>query len=141
MDEHTDESIPTQNPAPNSDPAHQSAPHEPAPRELEKEFKDVVSPKPAETEAAPAPQQTEPQANAVPKQEAKRRIQWKAKFNDGKLKFLAFCRECWRVLRVTKKPDRQEFITIVKISGLGILAVGALGFLITLVREGIVRFA
>ncbi len=46
-----------------------------------------------------------------------------------------FYRECVRVLKVTKKPDRQEFTTVVKISGLGILAIGLIGFLIHLAKE------
>jgi len=46
-----------------------------------------------------------------------------------------FYRECVRVLKVTKKPDRQEYTTVVKISGLGILAIGLIGFLIHLVKE------
>ena len=58
---------------------------------------------------------------------------WKIKFKD-------FARECVRVLKVTKKPDKTEFLTIVKISGIGILVIGAIGFFITLVREAIVRF-
>ncbi len=43
--------------------------------------------------------------------------------------------ECKRVLKVTKKPDNVEFKTIVKVSGLGMLAVGLLGFIITLIKE------
>ncbi|HLD87676.1 MAG TPA: protein translocase SEC61 complex subunit gamma, partial [Candidatus Nanoarchaeia archaeon] len=40
---------------------------------------------------------------------------------NGRLaRFKGFLTECARVLRVTKKPDRIEFITIVKVSALGI---------------------
>jgi len=35
-----------------------------------------------------------------------------------------------RVLKLTKKPSREEFITIAKVAGLGILAIGMMGFLI-----------
>ncbi|WP_370573164.1 protein translocase SEC61 complex subunit gamma [Methanomethylovorans sp.] len=35
-----------------------------------------------------------------------------------------------RVLKLTKKPSREEFLTIAKVAGLGILAIGILGFLI-----------
>jgi protein transport protein SEC61 subunit gamma-like protein len=35
-----------------------------------------------------------------------------------------------RVLKLTKKPSREEFLTIAKVAGLGILAVGAIGFII-----------
>lgn len=43
--------------------------------------------------------------------------------------------ECERVLRITKKPDKIELKTIIKISGLGILVIGLVGFLIHLIRE------
>ncbi|MFA0821361.1 MAG: protein translocase SEC61 complex subunit gamma [Methanomethylovorans sp.] len=35
-----------------------------------------------------------------------------------------------RVLKLTKKPSREEFLTIAKVAGLGILAIGMMGFLI-----------
>lgn len=35
-----------------------------------------------------------------------------------------------RVLKLTKKPSREEFLTIAKVAGLGILAIGVVGFLI-----------
>jgi protein transport protein SEC61 subunit gamma-like protein len=35
-----------------------------------------------------------------------------------------------RVLKLTKKPSREEFLTIAKVAGLGILAIGVMGFLI-----------
>ena len=46
-----------------------------------------------------------------------------------------FLRECKRVLLVTKKPDKAELKMIVKISGLGILIIGLLGFLIHMAKE------
>jgi len=39
-----------------------------------------------------------------------------------------------RVITVTKKPTKEEFITIVKVSGLGILAIGLLGFIIQMIE-------
>ena len=41
--------------------------------------------------------------------------------NSVMLKIRVFVKECWRVLRITKKPNKTEFITIVKASGLGML--------------------
>lgn len=35
-----------------------------------------------------------------------------------------------RVLKLTKKPSREEFLTIAKVAGLGIIAIGMMGFLI-----------
>ena len=51
----------------------------------------------------------------------------------GKLK--DFWVQCRRVLRVTKKPDKQEFITIVKVSGLGILVIGLIGFILHFINQ------
>ncbi|MBN1157658.1 protein translocase SEC61 complex subunit gamma [Candidatus Woesearchaeota archaeon] len=45
-------------------------------------------------------------------------------------KLKTFFFECMRVLKVTKKPDRLEFKTIVKVSGIGILIIGCIGFII-----------
>ncbi len=44
-----------------------------------------------------------------------------------------FYKECVRVLKVTKKPDNEEFKTVVKVSGLGILAIGLIGFIISII--------
>jgi protein transport protein SEC61 subunit gamma-like protein len=52
----------------------------------------------------------------------------------------AFVKECKRVLTVTKKPTREELKTVVKISGVGILLIGLLGFLIHAAREGLRYF-
>ncbi|RJQ21417.1 protein translocase SEC61 complex subunit gamma [Candidatus Woesearchaeota archaeon] len=46
-----------------------------------------------------------------------------------------FIIECKRVLRVTKKPSRDEFKTIVKISAVGMAAIGLLGFVIFAAKE------
>ncbi len=46
-----------------------------------------------------------------------------------------FFGECKRVLTITKKPDKVEFKAIVKASGLGILIIGLIGFLLTLGKE------
>ena len=52
-----------------------------------------------------------------------------------KYKVKRFVSECSRVLRVTKKPDRFEFSTIVKVSGLGMIVIGLVGFLVQLIRQ------
>ena len=48
------------------------------------------------------------------------------------LRFKEFIVECKRVLIVTKKPTNEEFKTIFKVAGLGILIIGAIGFIIQL---------
>lgn len=55
---------------------------------------------------------------------------------DGKLgKFRTFVRECARVLRITKKPTKDEFKTQVRVSGLGMIVIGLIGFLVTMARQ------
>ena len=46
-----------------------------------------------------------------------------------------FLIECKRVLKVTKKPNAEEFKTIVKISGAGILIIGFMGFVLHFIKE------
>tara|TARA_Y100000310_G_C20431971_1_gene691926 strand:+ start:152 stop:340 length:189 start_codon:yes stop_codon:yes gene_type:complete len=48
------------------------------------------------------------------------------------VKFKSFIKECKRVLKVTKKPSQEEFKMIVKITGLGIIVIGIIGFIITI---------
>lgn len=48
------------------------------------------------------------------------------------VKFKSFIKECRRVLKVTKKPSMEEFKMIVKITGLGIIVIGLVGFIITI---------
>ncbi len=44
-----------------------------------------------------------------------------------------FLVQCRRVFQVTKKPTRQEYTAIVKVTGLGILLIGLIGFIVYLV--------
>ncbi len=53
-------------------------------------------------------------------------------------KINSFIIECKRVLRITKKPDSDEFKTIFKVAGLGSLLIGAMGFLIFILKEMII---
>ena len=46
----------------------------------------------------------------------------------------SFIGECLRVLKVTKKPDAIEFKTVVKVSGLGILIIGLIGFVVQMAK-------
>jgi protein transport protein SEC61 subunit gamma-like protein len=45
-------------------------------------------------------------------------------------KFKSFLLQCKRVWHVLRKPTMEEFKAIVKVSALGILAIGAIGFII-----------
>ena len=48
------------------------------------------------------------------------------------VKTKSFAKECKRVLQVTRKPSMEEFKSIVKVTGLGMLAIGLIDFIITL---------
>jgi protein transport protein SEC61 subunit gamma and related proteins len=54
----------------------------------------------------------------------------------GKIK--EFYIQCVRVMKITKKPTKEEFLTIVKVSGLGILAIGLIGFILHLINQLII---
>lgn len=45
-------------------------------------------------------------------------------------KFKEFLIECKRVFKLTKKPSYEEYKIILKVSGIGILIIGFIGFLI-----------
>jgi len=75
----------------------------------------------------------EPKPEHKPKSEISQRLVNQTKKIGGAFKterLKSFWQECKRVLRVTKKPDKQEFMTIVKISSMGMGVVGIVGFLI-----------
>jgi protein transport protein SEC61 subunit gamma and related proteins len=51
------------------------------------------------------------------------------------IRFKSFLNECIRVLKVTRKPDMFEFKTIVKVSGLGMIVVGLMGFVFAMAKQ------
>jgi len=104
-------------------PAEQQIPSEPAPP-LQPEVPKEVQQEPQKI-AQPAPTQA-----YVPKKGVEAELKpskWQ--------KLKAFIVECTRVVRVTKKPSKDEFKTIVKISGIGMAVIGFLGFLVAFVKE------
>ncbi len=56
----------------------------------------------------------------------------KEKLSGYWVKFKSFLKECRRVLQITKKPSKEEYKTIAKVTGIGILLIGALGFIISI---------
>jgi protein transport protein SEC61 subunit gamma-like protein len=49
-------------------------------------------------------------------------------------RFKSFVKECVRVFKITKKPTKEEFKTISKVAGLGILVIGLIGFIVHLLK-------
>ncbi|MBI2663581.1 protein translocase SEC61 complex subunit gamma [Candidatus Woesearchaeota archaeon] len=56
-------------------------------------------------------------------------------FSNLLIRFKSFLSQSKRVLQLTKKPGREEYLMIVKVSGIGILVIGAIGFLITIISQ------
>ncbi len=50
-------------------------------------------------------------------------------------KLKSFLRECFRVLQLTKKPTKEEFKIIIKVSLIGIALIGLIGFLVLLFSQ------
>ena len=50
-------------------------------------------------------------------------------------KFKRFLIQSKRVFKVTKKPSKEEFKVISKVTGIGILIIGLIGFIIRLAWE------
>ena len=50
-------------------------------------------------------------------------------------KLKRFIKETIRVLRITKKPNKEEYKNLLKVTSLGISIIGALGFVIFLVKQ------
>jgi protein transport protein SEC61 subunit gamma-like protein len=50
-------------------------------------------------------------------------------------KLKRFIYQCRIVLRVTKKPTKAEFKTIVKVSGIGMMVIGFIGFFLQMIKQ------
>jgi protein transport protein SEC61 subunit gamma and related proteins len=55
--------------------------------------------------------------------------------NLNKKSFVDFIKLCQRVLHVSKKPGRDEFLNVAKITGIGVLIIGAIGFIISIIAQ------
>ena len=91
---------------------------------------------PIDSAEVPKEVQQEPKQIAQPTQAYIPRATATGEFKPSKWQKLKnFGVECMRVLRVTKKPDKAEFKTIVKISGSGMAIIGFIGFFIHFAKE------
>ncbi|HSQ02298.1 MAG TPA: protein translocase SEC61 complex subunit gamma [Methanobacterium sp.] len=55
--------------------------------------------------------------------------------NLNKKSIVDFIKLCQRVLHVSKKPGREEFMNVAKITGIGVIIIGAIGFIISIVAQ------
>jgi len=49
------------------------------------------------------------------------------------IKFKSFLKECRRTLLLTKRPSKEEFKIIVKVTAAGMLLIGLIGFVINMI--------
>jgi len=54
-------------------------------------------------------------------------------------KIQEFFNQCVRVWRVTRKPDKEEIKLISKVSAIGIIVIGVIGFILSLIIEFILK--
>lgn len=55
--------------------------------------------------------------------------------NINKESINSFLKQCERVLRVSKKPDADEYKTVAKVTGVGIIIIGVIGFIVSLLSQ------
>ncbi|MDI6702887.1 protein translocase SEC61 complex subunit gamma [Methanothermobacter wolfeii] len=48
---------------------------------------------------------------------------------------LNFIKQSKRVLKVSKKPTREEYINVSKVTGIGIIIIGVVGFIISIIAQ------
>lgn len=44
-------------------------------------------------------------------------------------------KDCKRVLRISKKPNKEEYVAFAKVTALGMVIIGVIGFVIVLVGQ------
>jgi protein transport protein SEC61 subunit gamma-like protein len=55
--------------------------------------------------------------------------------NLNKKSLVDFIKLCQRVLHVSRKPGREEFQNVAKITGIGVIIIGAIGFIISIIAQ------
>jgi protein transport protein SEC61 subunit gamma-like protein len=50
-------------------------------------------------------------------------------------KFKRFIKETRRVMHILKKPGKTEFLSLVKVTGLGIAIIGLIGFILFIFKQ------
>ncbi len=51
------------------------------------------------------------------------------------MKTKRFYKQTIRVLRITRKPGKEEYLTVVKVTGLGMAVIGLMGFVIFMIKQ------
>ena len=53
----------------------------------------------------------------------------------NKESIISFIKLNQRVLQVAKRPDREEYYNVARITGLGIIVIGVIGFIISIIAQ------
>ncbi|MGO9387594.1 MAG: protein translocase SEC61 complex subunit gamma [Methanobacterium sp.] len=48
---------------------------------------------------------------------------------------ISFIKLNQRVLQVAKRPDREEYYNVARITGLGVIVIGVIGFIISIIAQ------
>lgn len=56
---------------------------------------------------------------------------------DIRERFDKFIKDSKRVLKVSRKPDGPEYVELAKVTSIGVLIIGAVGFVIVLIGQAI----
>ena len=51
------------------------------------------------------------------------------------VKIKKFLKETYRVLKITRKPNKEEYLTTTKITGIGAAIIGSIGFVIFMLKQ------
>ncbi len=55
--------------------------------------------------------------------------------NFSKKSIIDFIKLCQRVLHVSKKPGRDEYQNVAKITGIGVIIIGVVGFIVSIAAQ------
>jgi protein transport protein SEC61 subunit gamma and related proteins len=55
--------------------------------------------------------------------------------NLNKESVISFIKQCRRVLIVSKRPDMEEYQNVSKVTGIGVIIIGVIGFIISIIAQ------
>ena len=55
--------------------------------------------------------------------------------NLNKESVVSFLKQCRRVLIVSKRPDMEEYQNVSKVTGIGVIIIGVIGFIVSILAQ------
>jgi protein transport protein SEC61 subunit gamma and related proteins len=55
--------------------------------------------------------------------------------NLNKESVVSFIKQCRRVLIVSKRPDMEEYQNVSKVTGIGVIIIGVIGFIVSIIAQ------